>query len=174
MNTIIISLCGPPASGKRTILDQIAHHTLSLSHIYESQDLVGKRFINITYRNYIIHIQSFIGIPENVIRESFYHTDAVIYVLNANWTHDWVSPMAKAEGMLFKRYLDTAKSVKKTHRDIPWIFILNKLDIAPTSTILHQLPVHVAAQAVQCVAREGKGIPELWLRITQLIDNDDR
>jgi len=171
MKNVLVALCGSPGSGKRTILDGLAFHAHAPPRLNSNFGVYGEQSINIIYGQYHVLIRRFQGIPEDVMRKSFDAADVMIYVLKADKTNSNVSPLAYADRVIFKQYLDYASTVNKTHRHIPWILVLNKCDIYASSTILQQLPHAIQVNTIHCTAHEGKGISDIWHRLTQVLED---
>ncbi len=69
----------------------------------------------------------------------------------------------------FNSYMDALRGRNLTSRDIPWIWILNKVDFGPTNPLAQQIPQEQRGEVIPTIAIGPKGIDLVWKRIVGLL-----
>lgn len=97
-------------------------------------------------------------------RRALERAELVVYVTSAVPICD---PECQVEA--WDGYLAAATELKKTWNDVPWLFVLNKIDRGSTNFLLHRIPEAYRDQIIQTCAKDGRGVDILWQRILETV-----
>ncbi len=92
-----------------------------------------------------------------------FDADVVLYVI--------ASGLDRSDSQLkwFQRYQSATQRLQKGWVDIPWIFILNKVDISTENPLVTHLPVQDTDEILHTIGvGDGFNIDRLWNRILHL------
>lgn len=161
-----IAVCGTPLAGKTTLLYQFAQHTNS-KHIQTSQQRWEKKTrLKVPTNEGCIVFSTLTGLfnPErrNLVSELMVGISVVIYVSST-------VPPQQSEEMYFRLYTEEATRKRVSWTEIPWIFVLNKVDLGDYNPLLLHIPVQFHDDIIHCSATQGIGIDQLWQRIRAVV-----
>ncbi len=69
----------------------------------------------------------------------------------------------------FHAYMDELRANGLTWTDVPWIWVLNKVDFGLTNPLEQEIPEGQRSGVIHTVAIDGTGIDALWERIVRLL-----
>jgi hypothetical protein len=110
-----------------------------------------------------------VNIPGSVIFRDqmelklFQQADAVAYVLAHH------SGQNDFHREIFAANLALVRKLNKHWDDIPWLFVCNKADVNELPAILDIVPPPFQNDVIRTSAKTGRGVPELWQRINEMV-----
>ena len=102
--------------------------------------------------------------PEEMNRKALKNAEMVVYVVSTN---DIGGPGFQEEK--WDEYVTAAKELKATWTDVPWLFVLNKIDLKQGNPLIHRIPEEYRDQIIQTCATDGRGVDILWQRILDTV-----
>ena len=97
-------------------------------------------------------------------RKALKNAEMVVYVVSTN---DIGGPGFQEEK--WDEYVTAAKELKATWTDVPWLFVLNKIDLKQGNPLIHRIPEEYRDQIIQTCATDGRGVDILWQRILDTV-----
>ncbi len=162
-----IVFCGAPLAGKTTLLLAISEMTGSK----RIQTMLGKTE-HITALEVALDEESIVCVtisgvffnPEQngVLNKLLRKADMVVYVC------DTVPPI-NAEPFYFHLYSREAARLLVSWNEIPWMFVLNKVDRSNDNPLRRFIPSQFHDQIVKCVANRGENVREIWQQIVSKV-----
>jgi predicted GTPase len=157
---IKIALGGAPMVGKTTILDCFAKRNQNSRFTIEFDET--KRITQLDIELLRLHTcfitVSGAYVDTEVIPRVFTSAMVVVYVVSA-------SAGSEEQQRIFKQYVSDAMHVGAHWDDIPWIFVLNKVDLGNQNPLLSHIPAQFHNNIIHCSATQGIGIEQLWQKI---------
>lgn len=164
VSLVKIALAGAPMVGKTTILQCFATRTQH-NHLTTACDET-KRIVQLdmTLPRLQIHFITASGAfvnPDAVIPRILTGVGAVVFVVAASGGSEQQRVLAQ--------YAAYAASVGTHWSDIPWMFVLNKVDLSHQNPLLAHIPPQFHGDIIRCVAREDNGVEQLWQKILEVV-----
>jgi GTPase SAR1 family protein len=158
-----IVILGAPMVGKTELIVSLSEVTGSSKPQAETTEVV--RFVRLhvveELREFrFITIQGPFLDREKVITDLLFGVDAVVYVIAP-------SPETGQE-RIFEELVSYAKNLGVAWEEVPWVFVLNKVDISEQSPMISKIPETLQGDIVHCIATTGYGVQNLWNRIQSL------
>ena len=159
-----IALAGAPMVGKTTLMHNFARRSPQSQLTIDMDET--KRILHLdnafSRQNLSIVTASGPFINDTVIPTVLTNATVVVYVISAFACINLQLPN-------FKEYVTCAAQVGAHWDDIPWLFVLNKVDIKDQNPLLEYIPPHFHDTIIRCVAVEDKGVDELWQQLLTLV-----
>jgi predicted GTPase len=165
ISPIKIALVGRPLAGKTTILQCFARRTHNSHFTTEFDETKRIAQLDIALHGLSLHFVTISGafVPsEDIIPKILTGASVIVFVIS-------VSGAKEEQQHFFKQYVSHASCVDAHWNDIPWIFVLNKVDLGKRNPLLADIPAQFHNDIVHCVAREDKGIEQLWQQIIKTV-----
>ncbi len=180
-NTRTVAICGAPLVGKRQILNRIAE-AADCHNISEEERCSGERIVRLQVmreelaRSHKATLSS-LELPveelelrlasghmffkEPVIRAVLCGASMICYVAEPDET----GPYKAIQEEYFQAYLDAIQ--EDLSPEIPWIWVLNKVDLGSTNPLEQAIPRKQLAGVIRTDAVKGTGIGLLWEKIVE-------
>jgi predicted GTPase len=161
---IKIALGGAPMVGKTTILDCFAKRNQNSRFTIEFDET--KRITQLDIELLRLHTcfitVSGAYIDKEVIPKVFTSAMVVVYVISA-------SAGSEEQQRIFEQYVSDTLHVGTHWDDIPWIFVLNKVDLGDDNPLRQHIPIQFHDDIIHCSATQGIGIEQLWQKILAVL-----
>jgi 50S ribosomal subunit-associated GTPase HflX len=163
---IKVAIAGAPRVGKTTLLHSLAKHAPNSDFTTQAEET--KRIVHLDILSSQLPIRfmaaqgPFVGFEE-VIPAILTDARIVVFVIAASQGREQQGP--------FEQYASFASDIGVHWNDVPWIFVLNKVDLGKRNPLLADIPAQFRNDIVQCVAREDKGIEQLWQQIIKTVSS---
>jgi Fe2+ transport system protein B len=176
-----IALCGAPLTGKTTLLAALGRRmgteqilrsfgaTENLSRVDIRYQ--GKQAALITVSGTFHHTSS------TVLPTILSGVRAVVYVCAARATvhapgsaehHD--REEAHRQHFFWDVYTREAEKVGSSWRSIPWIIVLNKIDLGRRNPLSEHIPESLQTDLLSCSATHGEGVAQLCKKVISLLE----
>ncbi|NJL55951.1 GTPase domain-containing protein [bacterium] len=154
----------PPMGGKTTLLQSLARmHKQSdfAVHVEETKRVVQLDVVLSQLSIRFITVQgSFL--TEEFFPELLIGARCLVFVVSA-------SAGKQEQQRIFEQYVSYAVRVGAHWDNIPWIFVLNKVDLGNQNPLLQHIPTQFHDDIIHCSATLGIGIEQLWQKIITVI-----
>jgi hypothetical protein len=175
MRSKVIAICGAPYVGKSTIMGAIGKYIGQPNLLLQASETEPNARLDVTYDSINLQFTTRSGAylyPDVMIPQILARAEVVIYVLepclpngnSLNFTHDYYEKY-------FDHFVYHAQKLHALWTDIPWIVVLNKIDLArnpPPGISL--FPETLSSEIVGCAAAKDIGIPNLWSKLIKTIE----
>lgn len=171
-----IAVCGAPTVGKATLLSSLIDLTGAEIPIRRSSELETIVRVDIkepTRQTTLMTISgNFFYSQSTVLPWLVTGVHAIVYVssvipplLDQAWYLGAGDDEAARQTMFWDIYTKHAAAVGSFWTSIPWIFVLNKIDVGAQNPLLARIPSAFHDTILPCSAMTHRGIPELWERL---------
>ena len=159
-----IALAGAPKVGKNTLLRGMAHRSLQSQLTIDMDETKRILRLDMALLEQHLSVMTASGpfINDTVIPTVLTDASVVVYVVSAFACSNMQRPD-------FEEYIQCAAQVGVHWNDVPWLFVLNKLDLVDQNPLLEHIPAHFHESIVRCVAIKDHGVDELWQRILAVV-----
>jgi len=167
MNFNKIVFCGAPLAGKTALLRAIAQVTNSdrIRTRFGEAENVTKLEVSVNNRELICVTISGVFYRHKqtgVLTELIKQADMIVYVCST-------IPPKNAEPFYFNLYSNEAAHLHVSWNEIPWMFVLNKVDLSSENPLIGFIPPQFHNQIMKCAANQGRNVPDLWQKIVSTI-----
>ncbi|MEM8532634.1 MAG: GTPase domain-containing protein [Chloroflexota bacterium] len=152
-----IALAGAPMVGKTMLLYGLKRRNPQHQLTVDADETKRITSLDIALPQRHIQVMTASGafVNDTVIPTVLTNATVVVYVISAFACINLQLPD-------FKEYVTCAAQVGTHWDDIPWLFVLNKVDLTDQNPLLEYIPPHFHDTIIRCVAVEDKGVDELW------------
>ncbi len=179
-----LAICGAPLVGKRQILNRLAK-AADCPHLSEEEQYSGERILRLrivreelgrsrraTLASRELPVEELevrlasghMFFKDQVIRTVLSDDVAMICYVVAT---EEAGPGWEFQEPYFRSYMDVLRENSLTWDDVPWIWILNKVDFGSTNPLEPEIPEGRRPEVIHTVAVEGTGVDILWNRIVE-------
>ncbi len=184
---ITVSICGAPLVGKWQILDKLARAVdcrpiaqrnlgkpgVNLVRLHVSRDKLdrSRKATLSSWETPVAEIQ--LRLTSGAM---FYREPAIEGVLMGASIVCYVvaseegGPNREFQEDYFNSYMDILREKNLTWDDVPWFWILNKVDLGSTNPLKHEIPREQQARIIPTVAIKATGVDLVWKRILNLLE----
>jgi hypothetical protein len=173
-----VAICGAPLTGKTTILTALGR-SVGADPIRRSfgdteniarldMDYYGKQVAFITISGNFNHTTS------KIVAKILSGVHIVIYVCSALPNIERSSSEKKyaleetdRQKLFWRLYTQEAEQVGASWRTIPWIFVLNKVDVGNRNPLSQEIPEALQSEMISCIATQNAGILPLFEKVAQ-------
>jgi hypothetical protein len=161
-----IGVCGAPYAGKTRTMFAIGKLTGSRPKVLTKE---LDRILQLTVKadNYEVNFYWAGGViwyKDQVANNILSKSDAVIYLISSE------PQAAQLQNEFFELYGNTASKLRKSWKEIPWIWVLNKIDLGKDIPSAIDIPVELKKTAIPTVAENHIGVDILWQRVLDLLN----
>lgn len=164
--TIKVTLAGAPRVGKTTLLHCFAKYAPNSNLTTQVDETKRIVHLNTSLTHVHIHFMTaqgpFWGI-EAVAPALFTNTRVVLFVISASQGKEQQRPL--------EQYVSHATHVGADWNNIPWFFVLNKIDLYKRNPLHSHIPPHCRNDIVRCVATECIGVEQIWQKIVNVVSS---
>ncbi|KPL90926.1 Rab family GTPase [Herpetosiphon geysericola] len=173
-----IAVCGAPVVGKTTLLSAFCEHSATDEFYAKSSET--ERLVWMTNRNAdsartLMAASGSVLAANNLLPWLMRNVHAIVYVIGAiepnfEATYGLGAVQAECERQqhFWNLYTSHALAVGSRWSQIPWVFVLNKIDLGSYNPLLEYIPTDLASQIYLCSAVTKQGLAQLWDRILEL------
>jgi len=169
MNSFVnnISICGPAVAGKHHLLYQIGIQEGNIRPFVNLLKSDRYATLNLVHWNPAILLIA----PTGAV---LYREIMARFVLDASQCVVFVTPareITEEDENSFNYYCEVAFTLKKSWLQIPWILVLNKVDLGNYNTLLERFPAELQSNVVRTNALTGLGVPKLIENIKEALSH---
>jgi GTPase SAR1 family protein len=152
-----IAICGMPMVGKTTLLYRISELTGGQNLTTKASETA--RFVSLETTKGEMTLQ-FIALSgtflysKDVIPQVLKDASLIVYVISA--------PFRQQQRGFFDEYTKYATDLRVSWADVPWIFVLNKIDLSSDNSLLDGIPSKFHDKIIRCIATQGVGVGQVW------------
>lgn len=159
-----IALAGSTMAGKTMLLYGLKRRNPQHQITVDADETKRITSLDIALPQRHIQVMTASGafVNDTVIPTVLTSATVVVYVISA-------SACIKPQLSSFKEYVTCAVRVGSHWDDIPWLFVLNKVDLTDQNPLLEYIPSHFHNKIIRCVAVKDKGVDELWRQLLTLV-----
>lgn len=175
-----VAVCGAPLTGKTTILMALGQIT-DAGRIQRSfSDTENLARLDVNYYDkqvaFITISGNFNYASSKVIPKILSGASAVVYVCSAlpNAQQPFLeqkrlSEESDRQRLFWNMYTQEADRVGASWINIPWVFVLNKVDLGNRNPLSQEIPEALLSETLSCIATKNQGIAQLSEKVGQLL-----
>lgn len=173
-----IMICGAPRAGKTTIVSGLGNYANAEPMLRSFSTKENLARIDVSLSNVQLALITISGsfnyLESQTAPKLLAGASAIIYVCSAvkESLHSEPSSGHNFDNLkqlfFWDLYVQHAKQVESSWINIPWIFVLNKIDLGTVNPLSGVIPKMFQSEIIPTSATQGQGISDLFQKIANL------